>query len=74
MMKTRKMKTGKRMNKISLLKIDKDCLVDRSWIRDYVHVILTVCRLNHIKVNSVEICRSTNTSSVFGQGVRTSCL
>jgi hypothetical protein len=59
-MKTAKMKTGKRMNKISTLKIDKDCLVDRSWIRDYVHVILTVCRLNHVKVNSVEICRSTN--------------
>jgi hypothetical protein len=59
---TKAMKTTKtkRMNRISVLKIDKDRLVDRSWIRDYVYVILAVCRLNHAKVNSIQMCRSTN--------------
>jgi hypothetical protein len=46
------------MNKTSILKIDKDCHVDQSWIQDYVRVVRSVCRMKRVRVAFVEMGRS----------------
>jgi len=53
---TRMKKTGMKMSKISLLKIDRDIHVDRSWIRDYVRTIVAVCKMKGVKVTSIQMC------------------
>jgi len=35
------------------LKIDKDCVVDRQWVNDYVDLILSTCRKFGVKVLSI---------------------
>jgi hypothetical protein len=43
------------MSKVDVLKIDKDCHVDQSWIRDYVQVIRSICEMKSVKVVFVEM-------------------
>ena len=64
---TRTTKTGRKkkvhgkqpLSLVDQLKIDKDIHVDRTWIRDYVRVIKEICKLNHVRVTSIQMCRST---------------
>jgi len=52
-------KTGRTpMSKVSVLKIDKDCQVDYSLIRDYANAVKEVCRIKGVKVTSVELTRT----------------
>lgn len=45
--------------KVSVLKLDKDCVVSDDWLRSYVHiVILPVCAAFGVKVMSVKMCHS----------------
>jgi hypothetical protein len=46
------------MNKISVLKIDKDCYVDQSWILDYVEVVRSICQMRRVHVCYLEMSRS----------------
>jgi hypothetical protein len=46
------------MGKVDVLKVDKDCHADQSWIRDYVRVVMSVCRMKRVKVAFVEMSRS----------------
>ena len=48
-----------RLSPVDQLKIDKDIHVDRTWIRDYVRVIKEICKLNGVRVTSIQMCRST---------------
>jgi len=38
------------LDRESILKIDKDCLVDKEWVRDYVRLTIQVCRLKGVRV------------------------
>jgi hypothetical protein len=46
------------VDKVSVLKIDKDCFVEREWLDDYVQTIKTVCQHHHVHVVSVRISNS----------------
>jgi hypothetical protein len=47
------------LDKTTLLKIDKDCVVSRKWLDHYVHlVIIPVCRGFGVRVIWVKICSS----------------
>jgi len=46
------------LDKVALLKIDKDCFVDRDWIDDYMKIILTTCERFGVIVSSIQYCRS----------------
>jgi len=46
------------VDKVSILKIDKDCHMTKDWIQDYLWLILAVCRRYQVKVVSVEMCHS----------------
>ena len=50
----------KKMNgkKIDALKIDKDCFVKKSWIKDLVKMIGCECKKRGIKVKTVKMCDS----------------
>jgi hypothetical protein len=43
------------MSKVDVLKIDKDCHVDQSWIQEYVRVVRSICHMKRVKVASVEM-------------------
>ena len=56
----------------STLKIDKDVVVDREWIqdylewiRDYLRLILTVCKWFKLKVIAVRMCPSARKGQHF---------
>jgi hypothetical protein len=49
------MKIGKKMSRISVLKIDKDIHVDRSCVRDYIDAIRVICQTKKVRVTSVEM-------------------
>lgn len=54
------MKTGRvSINKVGLLKIDKDCHLDSVCVYHYVDAIRAICRINKVKVTLIEM---TNTS------------
>jgi hypothetical protein len=40
------------------LKIDKDCIVDKLWIRDYVELILSICKKFRVKALFIRMCLS----------------
>lgn len=44
--------------KTSLLKIDKDCFVDESWIEGYVRTVIEVCRNHRLRVVHIKMCPS----------------
>jgi hypothetical protein len=51
---------------VSVLKIDKDCFVDRDWVEDYVHVVvIPVCSFFGVAVKSVKICNSKRKGQHF---------
>jgi hypothetical protein len=49
----------------STLKLDKDCVVDRMWIHDYLCLILHVCESHGVKVKSVKMCQSAHKGQHF---------
>jgi len=58
---TTQMKSGRgrtAMSKVDVLKIDKDCHVDQSWILDYVRVVRCICHMKRVNVASVEVSHS----------------
>ncbi len=47
------------LKKQSTLKVDKDCVVPRKWLLDYVNkVILPLCAFYEITVRSIKYCPS----------------
>ena len=46
------------LGKVSVLKVDMDCFVDRKWLEDKVRSIVLVCRSHGITVLSVKKCLS----------------
>ena len=51
--------TNKRLNKVSVLKIDKDLMVSRSLLRDWVHIVVVpTCKAFAVTVRSVATCPS----------------
>jgi hypothetical protein len=46
------------VDKVNVLKIDKDCFVEREWLDDYVRTIRTICQHHHVHVVSVRISNS----------------
>jgi hypothetical protein len=46
------------VDKVSVLKIDKDCFVDRHWTQEYLRLITDVCRRHGVTVVSVKKCYS----------------
>jgi len=46
------------VDKVALLKIDKDCFVDRDWIDDYIKVVVTTCERFGAGVLSIKTCKS----------------
>jgi hypothetical protein len=51
--------------KTSALKIDKDCVADKQWIKDYLRLIRTVCRWFKVQVNRVRMCNSARKGQHF---------
>src|SRR5208282_1996046 len=47
------------LSPVGQLKIDKDIHVNRTWIQDYVRTIKAICKLNGIRVTSIQMCRSS---------------
>jgi len=46
------------VDKVRVLKIDKDCFIDSDWLEDYMRSIVRTCRLHGVTVLSVKMCRS----------------
>jgi len=46
------------IDKVSVLKIDKDAFVDSDWLEDYIRLIVHTCRLHGVAVVSAKMCRS----------------
>jgi hypothetical protein len=51
-------RSGVPMSKVDVLKIDKDCHVDESWIQDYARVVRSICHMKRVNVASVEMGHS----------------
>ena len=43
---------------VNELKIDRDIFVNKDWIKNYVHIILTVCNFFKVQVSTIETCSS----------------
>jgi hypothetical protein len=43
---------------IDELKIDKDCFVNKDWLREYVEVIVGVCGQRGVTVEAIRMCAS----------------
>lgn len=71
MMKTMRKSGRPPMSNVSVLKIDKDCHVDHSWILDQVKVIRAVCQLKRLNVTKIEMSR-TNKGQHFYIGIQPS--
>jgi hypothetical protein len=46
------------LGQTSLLKIDKDCFVDKEWLQGYVETIVQICRAYGVKVACIKMCSS----------------
>src|SRR5665648_37541 len=44
--------------RVDLLKVDKDCFVDKEWIDAYVKVIVQTCRSYDVLVQTIKMCNS----------------
>jgi hypothetical protein len=53
------------VDKVNVLKIDKDCFVEREWLDDYVRTIRTICHQHHVQVVSVRMCNSRGKGQHF---------
>ncbi len=47
-----------RVPNTALVKVDKDCLVDSNWVKEWVALTLTVAAWHNRSVKTVKICRS----------------
>lgn len=47
-------RSGASVDRVSVLKIDKDSFVNRHWIQGYLRLVLNTCREYRIRVASVE--------------------
>jgi hypothetical protein len=52
-------------NRVPVLKIDKDCFVDPAWLRDYIALILRICRAYNLCVKSIRMTRSKSKGQHF---------
>jgi len=53
------------VEKISTLKVDKDCFVDGTWIEGYVRAIIQICNSYGIKVLRIQMCHSKRKGQHF---------
>jgi hypothetical protein len=53
------------MPKTSTLKIDKDCVAKKQWIRDYLQLILAVCKRFKVRVDTIRMCPSARKGQHF---------
>jgi len=53
------------VGKVSVLKIDRDFILRRDWMRDYLWLILTICQRYEVNVVSVRICNSRRKGQHF---------
>jgi len=53
------------MNKIKVLKIDKDCFVSKDWLQGYLKTMLLICRAHNVAVTCVKICASQKKGQHF---------
>ena len=45
-------------NQLNVLKVDKDCFVDRAWIDAYIEVIMQICSNHDLTVRVIKMCNS----------------
>jgi len=53
------------VDKASVLKIDKDCLLDRDWMQDYLWLILATCQRYGVNVVWIRTCSSKRKGQHF---------
>jgi hypothetical protein len=53
------------VDKVNVLKIDKDCFVHRQWILDYLELIILTCRRHGTTVISIKKCNSRRKGNHF---------
>ena len=46
------------MESVNILKVDKDCHVDKHWISDFIRLAVTVCQWHRLRVLSIMMSRS----------------
>lgn len=46
------------LDKIGVLKIDKDCFISRQWMREYVETICQICKSKHVTVTCIKMSAS----------------
>jgi hypothetical protein len=51
-------RAGVPTSRVDVLKIDKDCHVDQSWVRNYARAVRSICRMKRVKVTYLEMGRS----------------
>jgi hypothetical protein len=56
---------GLSVDKVSTLKIDRDCFVDSEWRRNYVRIIIAICKMFNVKVKSIKMSRSKKKDNHF---------
>src|SRR5208337_2581874 len=61
---------GLSVDKLSILKIDRDCFVDSAWIRNYAFVIVTICKMFDVTVEWIKATRSRKKGNHFYVKVR----
>lgn len=52
-------------DRVPVLKIDKDCFVDPTWLSDYIALILRICRRYNVSVKSIRMTRSKSKGQHF---------
>jgi hypothetical protein len=63
--KTHNCQASSQLPKTALLKIDKDCMADGQWIKDYRRLIRTICKWFKVKVNRIRMCPSAHKGQHF---------
>lgn len=53
------------VDKVNMLKIDKDCFVEREWLDDYVRTVRNICHQHHVRVVSARMCNSRSKGQHF---------
>ena len=53
------------VNKMNLLKVDKDCFVDEDWIQGYIETIVQICKAHGVTVICIKMCASEKKGQHF---------
>ena len=53
------------MDKISVLKIDKDLFVDKDWLQGYIETVCQICRAHGVRVTRIKMCASRKKGQHF---------